>query len=784
MAERPPVDDWATDFDHLSDQWAAEGPEILADLRQRCPVAHTDRFFGAYLVTRYDDVVETARDTDTFSSRITLINDNHPDNVKLELPPITLDPPEHGPIRKALLPSFNPREVDELEPFVAEVTARLLDSIAERDHVDGALDFAQLLPVEVMGHLFDVPPSLGPTFRRWVDDMLKDGLVDLDIARRASREIQAFFAEKLRERREAGASATDGDLISMVLHAEAATVDGSTRPFTEREQIGALFVLMLGGIDTTWSALGSSLFHLATHPDDLARLAAEPELIPTAVEEFLRFYSPVTIARVIDHDADIGGCPVGEGQRLLLSFPSANRDESHFDRPDEVIIDRQKNRHLAFGVGVHRCLGSNLARMELRVALTAWLERFPLLRASGRPRRDHLVDRPGPGSPQRSPPGADAMTDPQPLAGLKVVELGHWVAGPAVGGVLSDWGAEVIKVESAVGDPMRHMFPPLEGSEHSPSFAAVNRGKRSVTLDLQQPDGFQRFEALLGDADVFVSNLRPSALQRLDLDPEAVAERYPRVVYCSVTAYGWEGPDRERAGYDLAGFFGRAGVLHQLTPEAGAPAPYLNGIGDMFTAMSAVAGLLAALRERDRTGIGGFVEASLLRTGMWSIGAELNLAANGGSPRSVADRADTAMPLFNVYQAGDGKWFVLVGPEADRHLPKVLAAAGRPDVQDDPRFADGRSIARNRREFIAILDECFARRPLDEWIDIFDEHDVWWAPVQSLQQVADDPQAHAAGAWVELDDGTRGVDAPVRFNGVSRGVVPNAPRLGSDEGDS
>jgi cytochrome P450 len=373
MSERPPVSDWATDFDHLSDEWAADGPEILADVRARCPVAHTERFHGAYLVTRYDDIAEVARDTATFSSRITLINENHPDAVKLELPPITLDPPHHGPIRRALLPSFNPHEVAALEGYVTDVAARLLDPLVGRETLDGALDFAQLLPVEVMAHLFGVPPETGPSFRSWVDAILKDGLEDLDIARRANREVQAFFAAQLADRREN----PKDDLVTTVLHATADREDGTSAPFTEKERIGALFVLMLGGIDTTWSATGASLLHLATHPDDLARLTEDPDLIPSAIEELLRFYAPVTIARIIKGDAEIAGCPVAGGERLLLAYPSANRDPVHFDRPDEVILDRQANRHLAFGIGVHRCLGSNLARMELAVALRAWLERFP-----------------------------------------------------------------------------------------------------------------------------------------------------------------------------------------------------------------------------------------------------------------------------------------------------------------------------------------------------------------------------------------------------------------------
>lgn len=376
MAERPHVSDWATDFDHLSDEWAADSPEILADLRQRCPVSHTERFHGVYLATLYDDIVQMARDTEHFSSRITLVNDNHPDNVKLELPPITLDPPHHGPVKKALLAWFHPREVAKLEPFVDETTTRLLDAMAGRSHVDAAVDYAEHIPVAVMSRLFGVPDDMGPTFRGWVDGMLKDGLVDLDIARRASHEIQNFFAGQLRDREESANTNAD-DLVSKVLAAEITESDGTVRPLSERERIGALFVLLLGGIDTTWSSIGASIFHLATHPEDRERLVKEPDLIPRAVEEFLRFYSPVTIARVVKDGAQIGGCPVQSGERVLMSFPSANRDEAHFERPDEVLIDRQKNRHLAFGVGVHRCLGSNLARMEMCHALKAWLERFP-----------------------------------------------------------------------------------------------------------------------------------------------------------------------------------------------------------------------------------------------------------------------------------------------------------------------------------------------------------------------------------------------------------------------
>jgi cytochrome P450 len=376
---RRPVSDWATDFDHLSEEWAAHAPEITADLRGRCPVAHTERFSGAYLVTRYDDVVAVAQDTATFSNRITAVNENKPENIRLEAPPITLDPPLHGPVRRSLLPPFAPREVARLVPFVEQCCDRALDALAGRDVVDGALDYAQVIPVDVTARLLGLPRGDGDTFRAWVKGILSEGQIDLELAARCTREVRAFFAEQLEQRRREPGD----DLVSWVAHAEVPVDGGGSRPLDDREQVGALYLLLVAGIDTTWSAIGASLHHLSRHPDHRRRLVAEPELMEGAVEELLRFFAPVTMARVITGDGHIGPCPVRGGERLLLSYGSANRDPDHFDRPDDVVLDRAHNRHLAFGVGVHRCLGSNLARMELKVALERWLARYPDFEPAG-----------------------------------------------------------------------------------------------------------------------------------------------------------------------------------------------------------------------------------------------------------------------------------------------------------------------------------------------------------------------------------------------------------------
>lgn len=378
-AARRPVTDWATDFDHLSDEWAARAPEICAELRERCPVAHTDRFYGAYLVTRYDDAVAVAQDTARFSNRITAVNENDPAKIRLEAAPITLDPPVHGPVRRALLPPFSPRSVAALVPLVEASCDAALDRLEGRDLVDGALDYAQIIPVEVTAALLGLPAGEGDRFRGWVKGILCDGQVDLDLAARCTREVRAFFAEQLEDRR----AHPTGDLVTWVADAEVHEDDGTVRPLSHREQVGVLYLLLVAGIDTTWSAIGCSLLHLAGCAADRRRLASEPELMDRAVEELLRWASPVNMGRIITEDGMIGEYPVRAGQRLVLSFVAANRDPAHFERPEEVVLDRATNRHLAFGVGVHRCLGSNLARMELKVALQRWLARIPEFEPAG-----------------------------------------------------------------------------------------------------------------------------------------------------------------------------------------------------------------------------------------------------------------------------------------------------------------------------------------------------------------------------------------------------------------
>jgi hypothetical protein len=275
--------------------------------------------------------------------------------------------------RRLILPWFSHTRVDRYEDMTRALCNDLIDRVIDTGRADAAQDYAQRVPVRVISWMLGVPDELADTFTGWVRDVLEFGH-DAERSVPAWNGIAGFFMGAIAERR----ADPGDDLVSELLGIE---VDGS--PLPDEHVLGTLALILIAGIDTTWSSIGSAMWHLATHEADRRRLAAEPELLPTAIEELLRAYSPVTMARISNVDTDLGGCPVREGDRVLLNFPAANRDPDAFERADEVVIDRQLNRHIAFGVGIHRCAGSNLARMELRVAVETWMQRIPEF---------HLVD--------------------------------------------------------------------------------------------------------------------------------------------------------------------------------------------------------------------------------------------------------------------------------------------------------------------------------------------------------------------------------------------------------
>ncbi len=366
----PEPTDFATDWDHTHDDYAAAAPEIWDDLRTRCPVAHTERFGGGWLPTRHEDVAAIAHDTTHFTSQSVVVSD-FPPIVSAPVgfaPPITSDPPFHEFARRLLLPAFSPKAIGPLEPTTRELCADLLDGVLAdgATEVDAATAYAQHIPVQVIAHMLGVPAEDGDHFRRFIHRILEKPGQNGPVAR---EETMLHYLERVIEDHRAEPR---DDLIGYLLGLE---VEGG--PLREDHITGTLALLIIAGIDTTWSAIGASLWHLAQHPDQRRRLVTEPELMTFAIEELLRAFAPVTMARMVARDVEVGGAEMKEGDWVLLPFPSANRDPEFFDRADEVVLDRARNRHAAFGLGIHRCLGSNLARMELRVALEEWLRRVP-----------------------------------------------------------------------------------------------------------------------------------------------------------------------------------------------------------------------------------------------------------------------------------------------------------------------------------------------------------------------------------------------------------------------
>jgi cytochrome P450 len=370
MGHHDPVTDWTTDFDHTDDVWAADPYPIWKELRETCPVAHSDRYNGVWLPTRYEDVSAIAYDTEHFTSRSIIVSEFQPPAF-LEpagiAPPISSDPPYHHDARRMLLPIFSPQAIDKLEPSTRAYCDELLDAMAGKSVVDAAIDYAQHIPVRVIANMLGLPEEDADQFRTFVNNTLEG--VALPLEQRAEGMIALFGY--LQTHIEDHIANPRDDLITFLLESE---LHGEKLdPF----QVGrTIALLLIAGIDTTWSAIGASIWHLAQTPADRERLVRTPELLPTAMEELLRAYAPVTMARIVKEEVEVNGCPMKPGEWVLLPFPSANRDPEAFSDPDEVIIDRAENRHAAFGLGVHRCAGSHLARMELRVALQAWLERF------------------------------------------------------------------------------------------------------------------------------------------------------------------------------------------------------------------------------------------------------------------------------------------------------------------------------------------------------------------------------------------------------------------------
>jgi crotonobetainyl-CoA:carnitine CoA-transferase CaiB-like acyl-CoA transferase len=370
------------------------------------------------------------------------------------------------------------------------------------------------------------------------------------------------------------------------------------------------------------------------------------------------------------------------------------------------------------------------------------------------------------------------------LQGLKVVELATYVAAPGAAGVMADWGADVIKIEPPSGDPIRLFFSSvgLDSDTANPLFEMDNRGKRGVILDISKDAGRDALLRLIGNADVFLTNVRPGGLKRSGLDPEAVLARNPRLIYASLTGYGLEGPDADRPGMDAAAFWARAGLAALFRPKGGEPVQLRTAFGDHVAALAIVSGVMAALYERERTGKGRLVEASLLRAAHYAASSDLAIQHVYGRTASNRARRDVSLPLVNFFKTKDERWISLLSRQGEGDWPRLCRALKLDHLAEDERFSRAKARRKFGGELVDLLDEAFAKLTIAETSVALDSEEMIWAPVQSAAEAVADPQAIAAGAIVRTPqhDGSTiaAPGGPVRFPGVDDGPKGPAPLPG------
>lgn len=371
------------------------------------------------------------------------------------------------------------------------------------------------------------------------------------------------------------------------------------------------------------------------------------------------------------------------------------------------------------------------------------------------------------------------------LEGIKVIEMATYIAAPGAGGILADWGADVIKIEPLSGCPMRYTMKNV-GADHlkgSPIFDLDNRGKKGIALNTATPEGVEAVKRLVKDADVFLTNVRPGGLERSGLDYAALSAINPRLVYATVSGYGLEGAERDRPGFDIAAFWARSGLGYLQHVKGGEPTTLRTGIGDHTTSMATVSGILAALVERQRTGKGRLVEASLLRTGVYAAGSDMAVQLKFGKLGSTKSRHEAVQPLSNFFKTKGGEWFAIVPRQGTVDWTAICKIIGKPELETDPRFADPKSRRANAAELVDILDAAFGEHDLAYWRPLLDKEDVIWSPLMRPSDVVNDQQTIATGAFVDVpeQDGSgtyRAPASPIRFHGADDGPKGPSPALG------
>ncbi len=373
------------------------------------------------------------------------------------------------------------------------------------------------------------------------------------------------------------------------------------------------------------------------------------------------------------------------------------------------------------------------------------------------------------------------------LQGVKVIEHATYFAAPGAGGILSDWGAEVIKIEPPGGDPVRSNFPTKgtgrENLTDNPAFDGDNRGKKSIVVDTRTEEGREIVRKLADTADVFLTNVRPGGIERSGLGYDILSKRNPKLVYCALTGYGLEGPDANAPGFDVASFWSRSGLARLTAPKGSELFPVRTASGDHTTSIAAVAAINAALIQALKTGKGQLVDVSLLRTGLYTLHTDLAIQLFFGRIASTRPRAEAYNPLTNFFRTKDDAWICIVARAGKADLPRMARAFDLPGLETDPRFQDGKSRRDNAADITAMFDAAFAKFTKAEMAARLTAEEIAWAPAQTLADVAEDPQVHAAGGIVQTP-GKDGVGsfaspaAPAKFHGVDDGPKGPGPGLG------
>ena len=378
---------------------------------------------------------------------------------------------------------------------------------------------------------------------------------------------------------------------------------------------------------------------------------------------------------------------------------------------------------------------------------------------------------------------------PGPLEGIKVLEVANWVAAPAACAILADLGADVLKIENpSAGDPVRGIDVRPTGiiagpPDLNPSFEHLNRGKKSLGIDLGNPDAQTIVRKLAAQADVLVTNLVPERQGRYGLRYEDVRDSNPRLIYVSLTGYGAQGPERDRLGFDYAAFWARSGIMASIGEQGSPPVQQRPGMGDHATSLAIASAIGMSLYERERSGLGQKIECSLLHAALWILGMDVSAALDHGQPVNRHSRTAAPNPLSNYYQAADGRWLQLVMFDSQRFWPGFCRALGLDRLVDDPRFASQDARAANSPELVSLIVDRFAKQPSAELGQLLDTEHCIWAPVQTVDEITDDPQVRANGYLAELRHSATGepfevVAMPAKLSRTPGSPQASAPALG------